>query len=128
MTGVCPVFFVYLSNHKLYPMKKILFIATLFTASFSVKAQMTKVEVETMVKGINLQEIKDIYLIRTRAKNGAEGWSENSEVFDSKSCKWEFGERSFKLDGAMYSVLIPYDKIKLIFLKKTTYLTIELVD
>jgi hypothetical protein len=109
-------------------MKKILFIAALFTATFNIKAQMSKAEVEGMIKGINFAEIKDIYLIRTRAKNGAEGWSEKSEEFDPKTVKWEFYERSFRAEGASYAVLIPYDKIKIIFLKKASYLTIELLD
>ncbi len=109
-------------------MKKFLFFIALISATFSIKAQLSKAEVETMIKGINFTEIKDIYLIRSREKNGAEGWSEKSEEFDPKTCKWEFGEKSLKLDGATYSVLIPYDKIKVIFLKKTAYLTIELVD
>ncbi|MGZ3862692.1 MAG: hypothetical protein ACXVPN_15040 [Bacteroidia bacterium] len=109
-------------------MKKLLFIAALLTAGFNSKAQMSKAEVEGMIKGINLAELKDIYLIRTRAKNGADGWSEKSEEFDPKTIKWEFGEKSVKAEGSSYMVLIPYDKIKVIFLKKTSYLTIELVD
>lgn len=109
-------------------MKKLLFFTALLTASFNIKAQMAKSEVEGMIKGINFAEIKDIYLIRTRAKNGADGWSEKSEEFDPKTIKWEFGERSMKAEGASYAVLIPYDKIKVIFLKKASYLTIELLD
>ena len=109
-------------------MKRLLVLTALFASTFSVKAQMSKGEVETMIKSVNFSEIKDIYLIRTRAKNGAEGWSEKSEEFDPKTVKWEFGERSMKAEGASYAVLIPYDKIKVIFLKKATYLTIELLD
>lgn len=109
-------------------MKKLLFIAALLTAGLNVKAQMAKTEVEGMIKGINFAEIKDIYLIRTRAKNGVDGWSEKSEEFDPKTIKWEFGEKSVKAEGGSYAVLIPYDKIKVIFLKKASYLTIELVD
>jgi len=110
-------------------MKKLLLSIAVFLTTFSVKAQMTKAEVETMIKSVNFQEIKDVYLIRTRAKNaGTEGWSEKSEEFDPKTIKWEFGEKSVKAEGASYTVLIPYDKIKIIFLKKGMYLTIELVD
>src|ERR1700757_5200811 len=99
-------------------MKKIHVVLVLLMATFSIKAQMSKTEVETMIKGVNFQEIKDVYLIRTRASNGAEGWSEKSEEFDPKTCKWEFNEKSLKVEGGSYSVLIPYDKIKIIFLKK----------
>ena len=109
-------------------MKKIHFIIILLMATFSIKAHMSKAEVETMIKGVNFTELKDIYLIRTRASNGAVGWSEKSEEFDPKTCKWEFGEKSMKVEGASYAALIPYDKIKVIFLKKAAYLTIELMD
>jgi hypothetical protein len=109
-------------------MKKIHVVLVLLMATFTIKAQISKSEVETMIKGVNFQEIKDVYLIRTRASNGAEGWSEKSEVFDPKTCKWEFGEKSLKIEGASYAALIPYDKIKIIFYKKATYLTIELLD
>lgn len=109
-------------------MKKLLFVAAILTAGFNVKAQMAKSDVEGMIKGINVAELKDIYLIRTRVKNGAEGWSENSEEFDPKTIKWEFGEKALRAEGGSYAVLIPYDKIKVIFLKKGNYLTIELAD
>lgn len=109
-------------------MKKIQFIIVLLMATFSIKAQMSKAEVETMIKGVNFSEIKDIYLIRTRARDGAQGWSEKSEEFDPKTCKWEFADKSLKAEGASYAVLIPYDKIKVIFYKKAAYLTIELID
>jgi len=109
-------------------MKKLFIVLAFLSAAFSSKAQMTKSEAESMIKGVNLAEIKDIYLIRTRARDGAQGWSEKSEQFDPKTCKWEFGERSVKVEGTSYAVLIPYDKIKVIFLKKGSYLTIELID
>ena len=102
-------------------MKKLSFIAALLIASFNSEAQMSKPEVEGMIKGINMTELKDIYLIRTRAKNGADGWSEKSEEFDPKTIKWEFGERSVRAEGTSYAVLIPYDKIKVIFLKNSNY-------
>jgi len=109
-------------------MKKLFLLLVFFSSIFSSKAQMTKAEVESMIKGVNVAELKDIYLIRSRARDGAAGWSEKSEEFDPKTCKWEFGERSVKAEGASYAVLIPYDKIKVIFLKKGSYLTIELID
>lgn len=109
-------------------MKKFFVLLVLLSTTFATQAQMTKAEVETMIKGVNVSELKDIYLIRSRARDGAEGWSEKSEDLDPKTIKWEFGERSLKAEGGSYSVLIPYDKIKVIFLKKGSYLTIELVD
>ena len=107
--------------------KTFFFIAWLFIA-FCAQAQMSKSEAETFIKGINFAEIKNIYLIRTREHNGTAGWSEKSEDFDPKTCKWEFGENCLKAEGGSYTVLIPYNKIKVIFLKKASYLTIELVD
>jgi hypothetical protein len=109
-------------------MKKICLFVALMMASLLAEAQLAKAEVESLIKGINLAEIKDIYLIRTRARDGEQGWSEKSEDLDPKTVKWEFGERSLKAEGSSYLVLIPYDKIKLIFLKKGSYLTIELID
>ena len=109
-------------------MKKLIVFVALFMSAFSIKAQMGKAEVETLIKGINFQEVKDIYLIRSRAGAGVPGWFEKFEEFDPKTVKWDFNEKSLKAEGAGYTVLIPYDKIKLIFLKKATYLTIELVD
>lgn len=97
-------------------------------ATFSMQAQMSKGEVESMLKGVNMQEIQNIYLIRSRVNTDAPGWFEKSEAFDPKTCKWEFAEKTLRAEGSSYAVLIPYDKIKLIFLKKATYLTIELAD
>ena len=109
-------------------MKKLYFLAVLLTAAVSLNAQMTKAEVEAMMKTVNFQEIKDVYLIRTREHDGAQGWYEKFEEFDPKTVKWTYNEKSFLIEGTSYTVLIPYDKLKLIFYKKANYLTIELID
>ncbi len=110
-------------------MKKIAFI---FAASFSslmMNAQMTKSEVETTMKGVNLQETPDIFLIRTREHDGSsQGWFEKFEKLDAKTAKITYNEHSMLLEGNSYTAFIPYDKIKLIFVKKANYLSIEMTD
>ena len=110
-------------------MKKKSFIFVLSLFSLAMNAQLSKSEVETTVKSINFQEIQDIFLIRTREHDGtSQGWFEKYEKLDPKSMKITYNEHSLLLEGNSYTALIPYDKIKLIFVKKATYLSIELID
>lgn len=107
--------------------KWIIALGLLLTASFSF-AQLKKAEVEKMINGINLADVAEIYLIRTRHPDGTQGWFEKFEKLDAKSCKVTFNEGSMTLEGNAYMVLLPYEKIKLIFFNKHNYLTIEMTD
>lgn len=110
-------------------MKKLALIFVLSLFSFVMEAQMSKLEVETAIKSVNFQDIKDIFLIRTREHDGAsQGWFEKFEKLDPKTIKISYSDNSMLLDGNSYTALIPYDKIKLIFVKKANYLSIELID
>ena len=110
-------------------MKKF-FIAALFASSLlTIKAQVSKSEVENVIKSVNLTEIKDIYLIRTRQHDGAnEGWFERFEKLDPKTAKITINDHSVLLEGSSYSAFLPFDKIKLIFHKKSSHLIFELQD
>ena len=99
-------------------MKKLSFIAAFVIAAFSLNAQVDKSEVEAMIKTVNFQEIKDVYLIRTREHDGAQGWYEKFEEFDPKTIKFTYNEKSLTMEGTNYSEILPYDKIKLVFYKK----------
>jgi hypothetical protein len=93
------------------------------------EAQMSKAEVETMLNGVNIQEVKDVFLIRTREHDGAtQGWFEKYEKLDPKSFKITYNDHSMMILGGTYTALIPYDKIKVIFVKKAEYVSIELID
>jgi hypothetical protein len=110
-------------------MKKLRFIAISIMAAISMQAQLSKSEVETIIKTVNFQEIKDVYLIRTRQHDGTtQGWFERFEEFDPKTIKISYNENSLLLEGSAYTVLIPYDKIKVIFYKKQNYLTFEMLN
>lgn len=110
-------------------MKKISFIFILSLFSLFLNAQISKTEVETMIKSADMSSLPDVFLIRTREHDGAsQGWFEKFEKLDPKTMKIFYGEKSLILEGNSYSALIPYDKIKLIFYKKGTYLSIELID
>ena len=111
-------------------MKKLSLIFAFVLVSLLANAQMTKSEVETMMKGINMQETPDIFLIRTRQHDGSsqQGWFEKYEKLDSKTTKITYNDNSIYLEGSSYTALIPYDKIKIIFAKKASYLSIELID
>lgn len=110
-------------------MKKLYFIAAILMACVTMNAQLSKSEVEGLIKGVNFQEIKDVFLIRTREHDGTkEGWLEKAEKLDPKTCKITYNEKSLLIEGSVYTTLVPYDKIKVIFYKKANYLTIELID
>lgn len=110
-------------------MKKIILASLIILGSFSLSAQVSKSEVEGILKSVNLQEIKDIYLIRTRQHDGAnEGWFERFEKLDPKSAKITLNDHSVFIEGSSYSAFLPFDKIKLIFHKKNNYLIFELQD
>lgn len=110
-------------------MKKIAFVFILSLFTLAMDAQMAKTEVETMLKSVNMQELKDVFLIRTREHDGAsKGWFEKYEKLDPKTLKITYNEKSMFIEGSSYSAFIPYDKIKLIFQKKLEYLSIELID
>lgn len=109
-------------------MKKFRFIAAFIIAALSMDAQLDKKEVESMLTSVNFQEIKDVYLIRTREHDGAQGWYEKFEQFDPKTIKFTYSDKSVKLEGTTYAIMLPYDKIKLIFYKKGSYLTFEMID
>jgi hypothetical protein len=109
-------------------MKKIYTLALLLISMISANAQMSKSDVEGLMKSIKFEEIKDVYLIRSRQQVSTEGWYEKCEEFNPKTCIFSFSEKSLKIEGGTYTVLTPYDKIKIIFYKKNSYLTIELVD
>jgi hypothetical protein len=109
-------------------MNKLRFIAAFLIAALSLSAQVNKTEVEAIIKTVNFQEIKDVYLIRTREHDGAQGWYEKFEEFDPKTIKITYGDKSMMLEGTSYAIMLPYDKIKLIFYKKGSYLTFEMID
>ncbi len=109
-------------------MKKLILSIALLLNTFFLSAQLGKTEVENMIKNVNMNEIKEIYLIRTRQHDGSQGWYEKFEKLDPKKCKITYNEKSMMLDGDSYSILIPYDKIKVIFTRKAEYFTIELLD
>ncbi|HEY1038552.1 MAG TPA: hypothetical protein VGF30_04060 [Bacteroidia bacterium] len=110
-------------------MKKLSLIFVFVLVSFITNAQMSKPEVESMMKGINMQETPDIFLIRTRQHDGtSQGWFEKYEKLDTKTTKITYNDKSMLLEGTSYTALIPYDKIKLIFVKKASFLSIELID
>jgi hypothetical protein len=109
-------------------MKKIYLFIILAFSSITLDAQLSKAEVEAMMKTVNFQDIKDVYLIRTRERDGAQGWFEKFEEFDPKTCKITYNEKSMIMEGSSYEVMVPYDKIKIIFYKKANYLTIEMID
>ncbi|MCD6067088.1 MAG: hypothetical protein K0S33_1914 [Bacteroidetes bacterium] len=110
-------------------MKKtaVLLILSLFT--LVMEAQTSKLEVQTMLTGLSMKDMQDIFLIRTRKHDGAtQGWFEKYEKLDPKTCKITYNDNSMFMEGTSYSTLIPYDKIKLIFVKKNEYISIELID
>jgi hypothetical protein len=110
-------------------MKKVLFIFSLFLFSTFTHAQLSKSEAEGMLKSDIINDVKDIFLIRTREHDGTKkGWFEKFERLDPKSIKIIFNEKSMEMDGKSYIAFIPYDKIKLIFVKRNEHLTIELID
>ena len=110
-------------------MKKAVFIFAFSLISFFAEAQLSKSEVEGMLKNVNFNEIKDIFLIRTREHDGSkQGWFEKFEKLDPKTVKVVYNEKSMEMDGKSYLAFIPYDKIKLIFVKRGEHLTIELID
>jgi hypothetical protein len=110
-------------------MKKIIVTIVITLFSFYAQAQLSKAEVEKTINSVNFQELKDVFLIRTREHDGSkQGWFEKFEKLDPKSVKIVFNEHSMELDGKSYIAFIPYDKIKLIFMKRSEHLTIELID
>jgi hypothetical protein len=110
-------------------MKKIIVTIVITLLSFYAQAQLSKAEVEKTINSVNFQELKDVFLIRTREHDGSkQGWFEKFEKLDPKSVKIVFNENSMELDGKSYIAFIPYDKIKLIFMKRSEHLTIELID
>jgi hypothetical protein len=110
-------------------MKKIIVTIVITLFSFYAQAQLSKAEVEKTINSVNFQELKDVFLIRTREHDGSkQGWFEKFEKLDPKSVKIVFNENSMELDGKSYIAFIPYDKIKLIFMKRSEHLTIELID
>jgi hypothetical protein len=110
-------------------MKKIIFSLLLLSSVSFLDAQVSKSEVETVLKLVNLQEIKDIYLIRTRQHDGAiDGWFERFEKLDPKTAKITLNDNSILMEGTSYTAFLPYDKIKLIFQKKGSHLIFELQD
>ncbi|MFN5460895.1 MAG: hypothetical protein ACK5AY_13370 [Bacteroidota bacterium] len=110
-------------------MKKMFLIAFLTVTSLITNAQVSKSEVESIVKSVNLQELKDIYLIRTRQHDGAvEGWFERFEKLDPKTAKISINDHSLLIEGSSYAAFLPFDKIKLIFHKKQSHLIFELQD
>ncbi|MDP2388389.1 MAG: hypothetical protein Q8M29_18595 [Bacteroidota bacterium] len=110
-------------------MKKLSLIFAFALCNLIASAQMSKSEVETMMNGVNLKETPDIFLIRTRQHDGtSQGWFEKYEKLDTKTTKITYNERSLLLEGTSYTALIPYDKIKLIFVKKSSFLSIEMMD
>ena len=110
-------------------MKKIFVTIVITLFSFYAQAQLTKTEVEKTINSVNFQELKDVFLIRTREHDGSkQGWFEKFEKLDPKSIKIVFNENSLEMDGKSYVAFIPYDKIKLIFMKRSEHLTIELID
>jgi hypothetical protein len=109
-------------------MPRLLLIAAFLLSTLFSFAQLKKAEAEKMINSINMSDVAEIYLIRTRHPDGTQGWFEKFEKLDSKSCKVTFNEGSMLLEGNAYQVLLPYDKIKLIFFNKHNYLTIEMTD
>lgn len=110
-------------------MKKIFLTVLVSLFSMYAQAQLSKPEVEKTINSVNFQELKDVFLIRTREHDGSkQGWFEKFEKLDPKSVKIIFNENSMEMDGKSYVAFIPYDKIKLIFMKRGEHLTIELID
>ena len=110
-------------------MKKVFAIALFVSASLFVDAQVSKSEVESIMKSVNFQDIKDVFLIRTRQHDGAnEGWYERFEKLDAKTAKIAINDHSIFLEGASYTAFLPFDKIKLIFHKKGSHLIFEMQD
>lgn len=110
-------------------MKNVILIFVFTLISFFAEAQMSKSEVEGVLRSDILNEVKDIFLIRTREHDGSKkGWFEKFERLDPKTVKIVYNEKSMEMDGKSYVAFIPYDKIKLIFVKRGEHLTIELID
>jgi hypothetical protein len=110
-------------------MKNSIFIFVFILVSFFAEAQMSKTEVEGILRSDILNDVKDIFLIRTREHDGSKkGWFEKFERLDPKTVKIVYNEKSMEMDGKSYVAFIPYDKIKLIFVKRGEHLTIELID
>jgi len=110
-------------------MKKIFLTVLVSLFSMYAQAQLSKPEVEKTINSVNFQELKDVFLIRTREHDGSkQGWFEKFEKLDPKTVKIIFNENSMEMDGKSYVAFIPYDKIKLIFMKRGEHLTIELID
>jgi len=110
-------------------MKKIFLTVLVSLFSMYAQAQLSKSEVEKTINSVNFQELKDVFLIRTREHDGSkQGWFEKFEKLDPKTVKIIFNENSMEMDGKSYVAFIPYDKIKLIFMKRGEHLTIELID
>ncbi len=109
-------------------MKKTAIIFFLFLSFFSMKAQLSKAEVEDAIKSVNLKELKDVYVVRTRQHDGSAGWFERFEKLDVKTLDIVFNEHSMTLKGSTYLALLPYEKIKIIFIKNGLHLTIEMQD
>jgi hypothetical protein len=109
-------------------MKKIVLISCLFLSFFSVKAQLSKAEVEEAIKSVNFQELKDVYVVRTRQHDGSAGWFERFEKLDVKTLQIIYNEHSMVIKGSTYMALMPYEKIKIIFVKNGAHLTIEMQD
>jgi hypothetical protein len=109
-------------------MKKLFLMPLLLLTVLTVQAQLSKSEVEGMIKSVNMQELKDVYVVRTRQHDGAAGWFERFEKLDAKTLKISYGETSMTIEGTTYMALLPYEKIKIIFYKRATHLTIEMQD
>lgn len=108
-------------------MRKLILVLCISLFSITMNAQLSKAEVESYMSGVNLSEMTDVFLIRTRMHDGAsKGWFEKFEKLDAKTCKITLGANSLFIEGASYSTLLPYDKIKIIFAKKKEFLSIEL--
>ena len=110
-------------------MKKYLIAAFFASSLLTINAQVSKSEVENAIKSVNMTELKDIYLIRTRQHDGSnEGWFERFEKLDPKTAKITINDHSVLLEGTSYTAFLPFDKIKLIFHKKSSHLIFEMQD
>lgn len=109
-------------------MKKLSVIIFLFLSAFSANAQLSKAEVEDAIKSVNFQELKDVYIVRTRQHDGTAGWFERFEKLEVKTLQIIYSEHSMTIKGSTYLALLPYEKIKIIFVKNGMHLTIEMQD
>ena len=102
-----------------------LLMTALFTLMFANSgfSQITKAIMEATVEKADVKNLSEN--IRVRYTSNSEF---SLETCSAATVEFTFDETSFTMEGNSYYTVIPYDKIKRIYLRKGEYLYIELID